>query len=363
MYDKLFYVIMLLLLIINSMDAQQLTLTSVVFDRENNEHVVGAHVYIEGSSLHAVTGLDGRFEITTDSYINRPLVISHIVYGTMTVHNPFFSLPDTLFVVEKENMLGDVVVPAARYSRRQLLNAFRREFLGKSLGATSCIIENEEKIDIWFNYQTHMLSASCDEPVIIHNRYLAYRIYLTLEKFEVEYPGRQLGVGIPLQVFLEGSTFFEDLEPSNIVIVKRRERVFIDSPPHFLRGLANEQLHAIAFNYITYKLDKYRYEIEPSECFVIKKSSDQKEVRIDPGLRPEDLIFSTYHGRIYFGEIGITRNNVEHSRIIFFTDTIFIDAWGNLSNPNDVLFMGYMGHFRIGDQLPVNYRTMTQEKP
>ena len=352
MRTLLFYLTLWFMVV--SLNAQ--TLAGVVFDRENRETVIGAHVYIEGSSLHAVTGLDGKFEITAHSFIYRPLVISHIAYKTLTIANPFFSLPDTIFVEEKENMLGEVVVPAGRYSRRQLLNAFRREFLGKSLGAESCIIENEENIDIWFNNQTHILSASCDEPVIIHNRYLAYRIFLTLEKFEVEYPGRRLAEGIPLQVSLEGSTFFEDLDPFNITVSNRRERVFEGSPPHFLRGLATEQLHMNAFNYITFELSSKNIEA-PSLLFVVKNPSAKEiEVHVFPRLKPADTVLSTYHGRIFYGDVGITRNKVENSRIIFFTDTFFMDEWGNLSNPNDLLFMGYMGHYRIGDQLPSDFK-------
>ena len=339
-------------LIAVSQNAQQLT--GVVFDRENNEPVMNAHVYIEGSSLHDVTNLDGKFDITINSVVNLPLVITHVMYQTTTVSNPFSFLPDTIFVEEKINLLGEVTVQPERYSRRQLLRAFRREFLGNSLGAASCIIENEEKIEIWFNSLTHTLSASCDEPVLINNRYLGYQIYLTLEKFKVEYPGRLLGVGFPLQVSLEGSVFFEDLTPSNQTIAKRRENAFTGSPPHFLRLLAHEQL--ISADYILHGIQD-RTEVEPRLCFIVHGFSGNKQVRVTPRLKPDDLVFSTYHGRLFFGEIGVKRNRTEVSRVIFFKDTLLIDDWGNLSNPDDVLFMGHMGHFRMGDQLPADYVT------
>ena len=201
-----------LFLLAGSLSAQKLT--GVVYDKTNQEPVAGAHVYIEGSSLYDVTDSDGKFEIRVNSVVNLPLIISHISYQTQTVNDPFHALPDTIFVDEKENLLGEVIVETGRYTRKQLLQSFRREFLGTSAAAKSCVIENEDKIGIWFDSQTHILTASCDEPIVLINQYLAYKLYLTLNKFEATYPGQRLGVGTPV-VLTECSTFFEDLTPSN----------------------------------------------------------------------------------------------------------------------------------------------------
>ena len=187
-----FLLLLIKALISGNLSAQ--VLTGVVFDKENQEPVIGAHVYLDGSSWSAVTNVDGKFEIKVNMFVYMPLVISHIVYKTVTVANPFTSLPDTIFVEEKDNMLSEVIITPDRSSRRQLLRAFRNEFLGTSSDARSCIIENEDKIELWFNERTHILSASCDEPIRIHNRSLGYKIHLILSKFEAEYTSRRLGV-------------------------------------------------------------------------------------------------------------------------------------------------------------------------
>jgi len=176
-------------------------LIGVVYDKVNREPVIGAHVYLDRSSLFATTNANGRFVITVHSVVNLPLVVSHVSYQTTTVSHPFTSLPDTIFVEERENALSEVVVSTGRYSRQQLLRAFRNEFLGSSSVARSCMIENEDKIEIWFNPSTRKLMASCEEPIVIHNRYLGYKIYLTLEKFEAQYSSRFL-VGIPVVLLI-----------------------------------------------------------------------------------------------------------------------------------------------------------------
>jgi len=81
-------------------------LTGIVLDKESREHVVGAHVYLEGSSLFDVTDADGRFKITVNSVVNVPLVIRHISYQPVTIPNPFTSLPDTIFVKEQDYSLS-----------------------------------------------------------------------------------------------------------------------------------------------------------------------------------------------------------------------------------------------------------------
>ena len=360
----------MLVIIAVSLSAQ--TLAGITFDKANQEPVSSAYVYLEGSSLYDVTNADGKFEITVNAVVNLPLVISHISYQTMTISNPFNALPDTIFLEEKETSLGEVVVEAGKYSRRQLLRAFRREFLGTSTTSQSCIIENENKIDIWFNRLTHTLSASCNEPVLIHNRYLGYKIYLTLEKFEVEYSGRQLDIETSIRTLLEGFAFFEDLDPFNKIIAKRRERTFIGSSAHFLRSLANGQLGKTywlydkgdteplpASKYVTVidstwmSVNDASKPFSSSSYFTVIDSCDIKEIRVNQRLKAKD--FATYHGWIFWGEIGIKSIRKEVSDIIFYNDTFFIDSWGNLSQPWDLFFRGFMGKQRVGDMLPVNY--------
>ena len=328
------------------MNAQRLA--GVVFDRENNEPVINVHVYIEGSSVHAVTNLDGRFDITINSVVNLPLVISHISYETKTIFDPFVSLPDTIFVKEKANMLDEVIAQVSRYSRRQLLTAFRREFLGISQAAESCIIENEEKIDLWFDYGTHILMANCDDLVIIHNRYLGYRLYLTLEKFEVKYPGNRLGVGTPILIDFEGSTFFEDLDPFNQTIAKRRENVFLGSPSHFLLSLAYNQLDRFDY-WLIIKGDIWVKKA--SECFTVIDMNGIKKILVTPLLVPKS--HETYHGWNYYGTVQVQRARKEETQLIIFKDHFFIDTWG--SPTKDLLFVGHMGSLRFGDKLPADY--------
>jgi len=325
-------------------------LTGIVLNAENHEPVIGAHVYLEGSSLFDVTDADGRFKIVVNSIVNVPLVIRHITYYPAIISNPFTSLPDTIFVKEQEYSLNEIVVQASKYTRREMLSVFRKIFLGTSSTAASCVIENEDKIDLWYNSLTYTLSAECDVPIRIHNRYLGYRLYVTLTDFEAEFSNRGIKATEPV-VKYQCSIIFEDLASSNKRIADRRMNTYIGSSSHFLRALA------------TNKLNQAGYELFDSGekdanlltgFFTLTGAEDYTKVviNINPNLQNQTLYFGYPSlGRFY----AVRNKGAETTEIVFFTTIIYINAWGQLSHPNDLLFIGHMGSLRFGDRLPVNY--------
>ena len=340
--------ILLLWCIAGNLSAQ--ILTGIVLNTENREPVIGAHVYLEGSSLFDVTNADGRFEIVVHSVVNVPLVISHITCQPAIIPNPFTSLPDTIFVKEQEYLLSEIVVQASKYTRQEMLRVFRRIFLGTSSTAASCVIENEDKIELWYNNLTFTLSVECDVPISIHNRYLGYRLYVTLIDFEAEFSNRGIKATEPV-IKYQCSIIFEDLASDNRRIAGRRMNTFIGSSSHFLRALTNNTL------------DQSGYELFDSDekdanlltsCFTLTDAEDFTKVviNIDPNLQSQTL----YFGYPSLGRLYASRNKgAETTEIVFFTTTFYINAWGLLSQPNDLLFIGHMGSLRFGDRLPVNY--------
>jgi hypothetical protein len=344
------YIVLVLLLWSMAGNLSAQILTGIVLDTDNREPVIGAHVYLEGSSLFDVTNVDGRFEIAVNTIVNIPLVIRHITYQPVIIPNPFTSLPDTIFVKEQKYSLNEIVVQASKYTRREMLSVFRKIFLGTSSTALSCIIENDDKIELWYNNLTHTLSAECDVPIRIHNRYLGYRLYVTLTDFEAEFTIRGLKATEPV-IKYQCSIIFEDLAPDNKRIAGRRMNTFIGSSSHFLRALANNTLEQSGYDLIE-RDEKKSYLL--TDCFTLTKAEDftKAVINIKPNLQSQTL----YFGYPAIGRFYAARNKgSETTEIVFFTTTLSINAWGQLSQPNDLLFIGHMGSLRFGDRLPVNY--------
>ena len=57
----------------------------------------------------------------------------------------------------------------------------------------------------------------------------------------------------------------------------------------------------------------------------------------------------------FYAEYSLLYDKKEQSKIIFLTDTIYIDEFGNNSNAGDIEFSGAIGKNRLGDMLPMNY--------
>ena len=57
----------------------------------------------------------------------------------------------------------------------------------------------------------------------------------------------------------------------------------------------------------------------------------------------------------FYAEYNLLYDKKEQSKIIFLTDTIYIDEFGNNSNAGDLEFSGAIGKKRLGDMLPMNY--------
>ena len=57
----------------------------------------------------------------------------------------------------------------------------------------------------------------------------------------------------------------------------------------------------------------------------------------------------------FYAEYSLLYDKKEQSKIIFLTDTMYIDEFGNNSNPADIEFSGAIGKNRLGDMLPMNY--------
>ena len=76
--------LIMLLLSINIMYAQQINITGMVTDKKLNEPIIGASVIVKGSTNGTITDFDGKFTLT-NVQIGNMLVISYIGYQTKEI--------------------------------------------------------------------------------------------------------------------------------------------------------------------------------------------------------------------------------------------------------------------------------------
>jgi len=338
----------------------------VVCDETTKKPIANVHVYLDGTSINTVTNASGRFELRPKSEINTQLILQHLLYKTASINNPFRGLPDTLYIEERIYDLTEVTVSADRFTRKQKMKAFREQFLGMSRAARSCTILNEDDIELYFNMQTHTLLASSDNPIVVVNDYLGYKVSFTLIDFRTQYDLSVVSLNNEdvYKSFFAVISSFTDIAPDNGRIKRRRENVYELSSNYFFRCFSNDSLKENRFT-----LFNKQFPIDHRQYFTTKDTLMQKKISIIPetdinkemtsssGPKATVTVKGLDSGPKLTGVISVLNRNRIQSDIYFMTDSFLVDRYGNIDQIDKILFSesGQMGKLRAGDMLPIDY--------
>ena len=326
----------------------QETIKGTIYDAKTKETIVGVAVYLDGTSIITTSDTDGKFELVVPGKINANLVLSHLSYEPLVVEKPFEHRENKFYLSEKVNILTDVTVVADRYWRAAKIAVFKDECLGKSDAGKSCVVVNEDDIVLNYNAGTNTLVGYANNPIVIENRFLAYRIVCDLQHFSVQYSENTLMPDKIVQVSFKGTFSFIDQSPFNIMYAKRRERLYLHSSSYFWKNFISHTLESAKCRVYNRHL-----RIDPKQYFLVSELLNQKALQILPNTK-----LQRKHPRVpdvpVFGVMGITCNG-ERSDVVFLTDRIFFDDFGNPDSVDSLVYFGEMGKQRLGDMLPRDF--------
>ena len=326
------------------------TLTGSVLN-ENKQPVVGASVYFDGTAIGTITNATGQFYLQLKNRISAPLVISSLGYETQMVQNAFDQPSLSIQLKLKPYQIGEVVVKKDRFSRKQKVKAFRAQFLGTSRAGKSCIIKNEADIDLYYNAERNTLEATSDKPLVIVNKHLGYTITVNLVDFNVTYRKTSLNSEHVKSSLYLVTTFFSDTEQNNIKIEKRRNKCYQGSTLNFFRDLSLGKWSEKGF-----LLYSGSTPAIPSQYFVVSDTLDLKKVVVANSIKGIVLSVDTPNIKIPFiASFNLLYNNRKQSKIVFKTNTIYIDKYGVNTSPELIQLGGDMSRKRLGDLLPFDY--------
>jgi len=333
---------LLFCLLVSSTLSFSQTIRGKVFD-EKNLPLPGANVYFDGTTIATITDENGVFALNSGSKINSILAISFIGYQTQ--YTKTFDSNTELIIVLKEsvNTLKEVVITKDRFSRADKLKLFREQFLGQTKYGKKAVIENEADIDFQYDEKSRTLKAFSDKPLIIQNTVLGYKITYELVDFEVNFWKISMYSADVTKSFYAGLSRFEEVKKDS-KILKEREKCYRGSQLHFFRNLANG-----IWNRENFQLFKGSYVVNASEYFTVSDSPDElKKV----------VVAKTYKGlnaNKIVAEFNTLFDGKDQSKIIFGTDTFYVDKFGNNTNIESIMFAGILTKNKFGGVLPVNY--------
>lgn len=345
------HVLLLLFALSVSVSAQAQTISGYVFDEKTKEPLSSVNVYLDGTSFMTITTDAGYFDLPIKQRLNTKLVISHIGYEHKIIENPYDVEIGNVYLKEKFNIVGEITVSASRYTREVLLKAFKKQFLGGTYAGKTCIILNEDAINLSFSSDEKKLKASSSSPLIIENRYLGYELQFDLHDFYVLYSTASLDEKKVEQVYFKGASFYKDKAGRDKRTLKRRRDVYYGSSRHFFKSV------------IENTLDDSEFDLQPNmgfgkvsqtTCFELKeKSKDMQLVRVivDPDALPKGRLQSE-PARL---QIKVMFRKRLLSEIIFYCNEFKVDPAGLTDNIDRIMYLGYMGDQRAADLLPFDY--------
>lgn len=310
-----------------------------IFD-ENKQPLPGANIYFDGTTIATISDENGKFTLSYGSKLNSILAISFIGYQTQFLNN--FDSDKELIVNLKvaTNSLNEVVIKKDRFSRKQKLQLFREQFLGRTSIGKKAKILNEEAIYFDYDEATKTLKAYSEIPLLIKNDLLGYKITYELVDFEANFNQLSINSVDVQRCFYAGLTRFEEVN-SDKKIIKLREECYKGSQLHFFRTIANNSWENDEFRLFVGSLP-----VNPTENFIIVKENEKTKIEVKrqvKHLSKSVAIFSVLYKKKL------------QSKMILETESFYIDKYGINSNIEEIVFSGYMSDQKVGEMLPVNY--------
>ena len=350
-------IVVVILLLWNCLANAQV-INGVVCDKTTKKPISDVSVYLDGTSINTITNASGRFELRSQSLFNTKLVLHHLLYQTAIIDNPFRGLSDTLFIVERPYELPELIVYADIFKREQKMKAFREHFLGTTSAGKSCVIQNEDDIQLSVNMQTRTLTATSENPIEVVNKYLGYKVSFFLIDFSIQYlqgiSKFNLDRDNMRSSFFAVASSFEDLAPDNRRIKQRRDDNYESSSNFFFKSFANDSIQENKF-----RIFSNRSPVDHRQYFAKKDTLGQKMISIVPETDINKIVFINFGSELK-GVISVLNRRKNQTDIFFMTDTFMVDRYGNIDEIDKISFSGQMSELRAGNMLPIDYEAVVK---
>lgn len=337
------------------------TLVGRVLDAESSAPLGGTHVFIARSMKGTVTDSTGRFRLEDVPPGPKRLHISRVGHANRTVNldvAPGRTVTFT-FRLEEEVLQGPTVTVSAERDEEwyERLDRFKRLFIGESPLADDCTLVNPEVLrfeNSWWG----KFEALAEEPLVIENRALGYRLKYFLKEFEERGP----------VVRWDGDPLFTPLTPEDSAEAaqwrKRRLRAYRGSLRHFLQSLLDDRVEEEQFG---------MYRIPRATAFRHLNRADRIPVDRDDILEPgpDSTYLFNVSGRLevlYHGEPESEgyiewadrerRSPRDHqtSQIELNEGPIHVDRYGEFVEPYGATLYQYFAYtVRMAALLPREY--------
>ena len=318
----------LFILLLTSFPAfSQRSIKGKVVNGITGEVLPGASVFISNTSKGTISNKQGYFELNDIPIGKHDLIISSIGYETNVFSFSAEQLPLQLKVemeVKVRELPNVTVEPSVEEGWDKWGRLFMDNFIGSTPNAAQCKIKNEKSIRFRFYKKSNRVIAWCDEPLIVENKALGYKISYQLEDFEVNFKrGSTAFAGFP---------FFEEMDKSKKRWQRNRDKSYYGSMIHFMRSVYHDSLASEGFevrrmvkvpNLEKQRVSKIynpaRIGLPAAQHDTVAKDSIEYYQRI---MRQKDV--TEVYGNSLLAADSLVVNQEGSYKFIFFEDYLYI---------------------------------------
>ena len=348
---------------------------------ETGEEIPGVNVFLNGTSIGAVTNANGFYKFENVPFGSYELVFSHVSYrksifevnvggtGSIVVNGDMKFRTEELSEIE---VSSSRLVASENWEKTYAI--FTKEFFGESFNARRCAILNPEVLQFYTSDGGKVLYAEASSPLRIRNEALGYMIIYELEYFE----------NFEERLLYYGKVRFEQLPVTNQkqrkLWRKNRKSSYQGSLRHFLKsmvqgnlrrqgfrvyrsetviGLSEKDTERVNTEEVLSRRSPVEWQLEfPNYLYIEylkEKESDQYLFQMAKDLE-EKVLLST--DNILF----LTRKpDIQRSLVKLKESYVNIDANGHIKQPLRVTTIGYWSWERFADVLPIDYDPKTDK--
>lgn len=338
-------------------------LTGYVTDATTGKPMPFAHVYVNGSTQGAITDEKGFYKLVgvplgtveiAASFVGYQSAVQKIRFENPSPQKADFQLKPS------EQMLDAVTVRGNSKRSEQHLRLFKKQLFGEPFGR-QCVLVNSEVLN--FKEDKDHLYATADEPLIIDNQALGYRLIYDLKQFDATKSGK---------VYSAATARFEELKPVNERQANqfRRNRLtaYKGSTRHLMASLINNTFGQAGF--VVYQEDVTRSIPAESRTITLAAAvSDYKRLvpiqvstLIQPGKLPnERRLVSPMKLIVFYTNASSNFSPYPDARYAYTeiklpSGQMQMTVDGVITLPESMEAKGSMGDDRLSTMLPADWK-------
>ncbi|PJJ79149.1 carboxypeptidase-like regulatory domain-containing protein [Mucilaginibacter auburnensis] len=362
----IWYLFTAILLISTIVNAQ--SVRGKVVDATTGNPIPNASIYLSGLSKGTTSNVQGEFVFYTNE-TKTPLIISSLGYQPDTIVN-YNGKTLTVVLSPRARALREVTVGTIITTREKQMKVFLTQFIGSR--NKDCVISNPDDINFTYNKKTQTLEATVNQPLIIHNKKLGYKITYYLSGFSYA-PQPTLYDWEPyrnMQTSYKGNYVFEEdtlgLTPGEMKkIHKARDKAYYGSRMHFIRlvlegmtwgkNWANDRKKTkfdYGFNNINFNYDQQKFNFIFNNIRANKEDLLNNIIVHNQGMyysgRPFAML--SYNGGVFDSWVTFQSGEITLKRP---TDAVALTP--DSYNESNLIWSGKMAEQRVNELLPLDF--------